>query len=110
MTKHKPIYKLQVQYGKTGGEPQSLKLSAPFTRWFDSDGYFVATPFQRWLASEIPLVGETDPQKVDKSSTGKEFDKVIEPQETHEPTMLAKGPVDSIVSPAARSRKPKKVS
>jgi hypothetical protein len=34
------------------------------TRWFTSDGYFVAKPFQQWLASEIPVVGAADPNNV----------------------------------------------
>ncbi|KAL8670991.1 MAG: hypothetical protein Q9168_004483 [Polycauliona sp. 1 TL-2023] len=67
VTKHKPIYNLQVRYEKLGEEPKKLKISAPFTRWFDSDGYFVATPFQQWLATEIPAVGEADPKKVDRA-------------------------------------------
>ncbi|KAL9610818.1 MAG: hypothetical protein Q9204_009059 [Flavoplaca sp. TL-2023a] len=78
--KHKPIYNLQVQYGKKGEEPQTLKISAPFTRWFDSDGYFVATPFQQWLATEIPAVGKADPKKVDRGS-GKGEGKVIDGQQ-----------------------------
>jgi len=28
------------------------------------DGYFVAKPFQQWLASEIPVVAEADPSNV----------------------------------------------
>lgn len=34
------------------------------TRWFTADGYFVAKPFQQWLASEIPVVGAADPKNV----------------------------------------------
>ena len=68
MTKHKPIYNLHVRYGPPGQEPQVLKISAPFTSWFDSEGYFVAAPFQQWLATEIPAVGEADPQKVHKGA------------------------------------------
>ena len=34
------------------------------TRWFTSDGYFVAKPFQQWLASEVPVIGAADPSYV----------------------------------------------
>jgi hypothetical protein len=34
------------------------------TRWFTADGYFVAKPFQQWLASEVPVVGAADPNNV----------------------------------------------
>ena len=34
------------------------------TRWFTSDGYFVAKPFQQWLASEVPVIGAADPNNV----------------------------------------------
>ena len=31
-----------------------------FTTWFTADGYFVAKPFQQWLASSIGMVGDAD--------------------------------------------------
>ena len=34
------------------------------TRWFTADGYFVAKPFQQWLASEVPVIGQADPNNV----------------------------------------------
>jgi hypothetical protein len=43
---------------------QTLHIRAPFTRWFTSDGYFVAKPFQQWLASEVSVVGAADPNNV----------------------------------------------
>lgn len=43
---------------------KEIKIEAPFTRWFTSDGYFVAKPFQQWLASEIPVIAEVDPSNV----------------------------------------------
>ena len=39
-----------------------MELSAPFTRWFDADGCFVAKPFQQWLATEVPVIGDADPK------------------------------------------------
>lgn len=37
---------------------QTLDIEAPFTKWFTADGEFVAKPFQQWLASNIPVVGD----------------------------------------------------
>lgn len=34
------------------------------TRWFTSDGYFIAKPLQQWLASEVPVIGAADPENV----------------------------------------------
>lgn len=31
-------------------------------QWFTADGFFVAKPFQQWLASGVPLIGEADPK------------------------------------------------
>ncbi|KAL8860119.1 MAG: hypothetical protein Q9178_003383 [Gyalolechia marmorata] len=99
VTKHKPIYNLHVRYGPPGKEPQILKISAPFTRWFDSEGYFVATPFQQWLATEIPTVGEADPQKVHKGA---------EKTERENGENLPEAAVDGGATPSgARSRKSK---
>lgn len=46
-------------------QPTTSEISCPFTRWFDSDGYFVAKPFQQWLAGEIAIIGEADPKSVE---------------------------------------------
>ena len=51
-----------MEYSNPKGETKTLKLSSSFTRWFDVDGFFVAKPFQQWLASEIPLIGQIDPK------------------------------------------------
>ncbi len=42
-----------------------MEISSRFTRWFDNDGFFVAKPFQQWLASEVPAIGEADPANVE---------------------------------------------
>jgi hypothetical protein len=39
-------------------------IQAPFSRWFDADGRFIAVQFQQWLASEIPAIGRADPSKI----------------------------------------------
>ncbi|KAL8643481.1 MAG: hypothetical protein Q9226_008342 [Calogaya cf. arnoldii] len=105
VTKHKPIYNLQVRYGKSGKEEQTLKISAPFTRWFDSDGYFVATPFQQWLATEIPAISEADPKKVIRNS-GKEGEKTTDTQQIKGNADMTKTSGDGV----ARSRNSKKAT
>ncbi|KAI4211232.1 MAG: hypothetical protein LQ351_005916 [Letrouitia transgressa] len=67
VTKHKPVYRIKVRYSERKGDWQTKELSAPFTTWFDADGHFKALPFQRWLASQIPIVGKADTQKAQKS-------------------------------------------
>lgn len=63
--KNTPVYNLTI---RTSSSPlssswQIIKISSPFTRWFDEEGYFVAQPFQQWLASEVPIIGQADPKR-----------------------------------------------
>lgn len=105
VSKHKAIYSLKVHCGRPGRDIENLDLSAPFTRWFDSDGYFVPAPFQRWLASEIPLVGEADPRKVDPENgpTGSIDSQGIAGTQASADTSTGGAPLQ-----AARSRKSKR--
>ncbi|KAI9845136.1 MAG: hypothetical protein M1830_007562, partial [Pleopsidium flavum] len=115
VTKHTPIYNLTVRYlnpsarnsNTTSEQWQTVELSAPFTKWFSADGYFVAKPFQQWLASEIPVVGQADPANVVK---GAGEVKTVELEDI-------KGVLDGLKtvpsvkesgSPATRSRKSKR--
>lgn len=61
-----PTYFLTVRYTvpSAPNEWHETKFDAPFTRWFTADGYFVPKPFQQWLASEVPAIGEADPNNV----------------------------------------------
>ncbi|KAI4250774.1 MAG: hypothetical protein LQ352_005260 [Teloschistes flavicans] len=109
VNKHKPIYNLRVRYEEQGKKPRQLNISAPFTRWFDSDGYFVATPFQQWLASEIPVIGEAVPEKVASSTAGMESNKESgKLKDTVDDTGGSQQPNGASPSTAARSRKSKK--
>lgn len=65
--KHTPIYNITVRYSTSRGDWKTLELQAPFTRWFDADGLFVAKPFQQWLASEVPVIGQADPRTATKA-------------------------------------------
>jgi signal peptidase complex subunit 2 len=40
--------------------PHTRQLRIPFTTWFTADGYFVAKPFQQWVASSVEAVGDVD--------------------------------------------------
>lgn len=63
--KHKPTYFVTARWkGRGSGEWKEKNVQAEFTRWFTRDGVFVAKPFQQWLASEIPVVGDADPNNV----------------------------------------------
>ena len=61
-TKHDPTYHLTVSPPSPSSSPTSppISVSAPFTTWFTSDGYFVAKPFQQWLASSVEAIGNAD--------------------------------------------------
>ncbi|KAK4634918.1 Signal peptidase complex subunit SPC2 [Fulvia fulva] len=58
--KHDPTYYLTVSTTKPNAPATSRQLQAPFTTWFTADGYFVAKPFQQWIASSIEEVGDVD--------------------------------------------------
>lgn len=62
--KHDPTYYIAVT---APASTKALELSCPFTTWFTADGYFVAQPFQQWLASSIDVVAEADQKNSVKS-------------------------------------------
>ena len=43
--------------------------------WFTADGYFVAKPFQQWLASSVQAIGEAD---VKNAATTREEEHVLQ--------------------------------
>lgn len=68
MKKNTPVYNLTIRTSPSSFSPwQTVKISAPFVLWFDEEGYFVAQPFQQWLASEVPIIGQADPKRVTRS-------------------------------------------
>ncbi|KAI9769669.1 MAG: hypothetical protein M1840_003906 [Geoglossum simile] len=61
--KHNPTYCLRVHTQKPQSQDvYTFHISAPFSAWFSADshgmGELVPGPLQKWLASEIPLIGE----------------------------------------------------
>lgn len=74
---------------------KEVKIQAPFTQWFTADGYFVAKPFQEWLASSVPLIGQVDPKNAaEDASQGA----------TKEETVAASG-VSAVIDELASSSK-----
>ena len=65
--------------------------------WFTEDGYFVALPFQQWLASSIQVIGDAD-----SKNAATEEQEVIESEVNGAPS--ASG-VDSKVKGSKRSKK-----
>ena len=103
-----PIYNITVTTTDSSGR-EELQLSSPFTRWFDADGFFIAKPFQQWLAAEIPLIGQIDrknaPGAVDKASGREEATAVVVEQKLETP----KASGGEMPPPAStRSRKARK--
>ncbi|RMZ26363.1 hypothetical protein D0859_09582 [Hortaea werneckii] len=65
--KHEPTYFLAVTVTDSATNTPVLKeLQAPFTTWFTADGYFVAKPFQQWLATSSETVGDADPKNASR--------------------------------------------
>jgi hypothetical protein len=56
-----PVYRVKAQI-TSGSDDKTVDLAAPFSRWFGADGYFVARPFQHFLAAGIAPVGDADPK------------------------------------------------
>ena len=62
------MYNLSITYynASNPSDPIKLKISRPFTQWFDAAGHFVALPFQQMFAAEVPIIGKADPTKAVK--------------------------------------------
>lgn len=61
---------MKITLTSKNGEKKVINLSQPFNQWFDSQGRFVAVPFQEILATNIPAVGKLDPKRVTSASQG----------------------------------------
>ncbi|KAJ3523897.1 hypothetical protein NM208_g12273 [Fusarium decemcellulare] len=62
--KNVPVYNLSITVTDNNSKSSVLKISKPFTGWFDETGQFVAIPFQELLATSVPLIGKRDPKRV----------------------------------------------
>ncbi|KAK4545691.1 hypothetical protein LTR36_002645 [Oleoguttula mirabilis] len=65
--KHEPTYYLTVT--DSGSAASARQIQAPFTTWFTADGYFVAKPFQQWLASSVEAIGAADVKNASRAET-----------------------------------------
>ncbi|KAK1688384.1 microsomal signal peptidase 25 kDa subunit [Colletotrichum godetiae] len=68
--KNVPTYNMKITLTSKNDEKKVINLSKPFNQWFDSQGRFVAVPFQEILATNIPVVGKLDPKRVTSASQG----------------------------------------
>ncbi|KAF3812268.1 hypothetical protein GCG54_00009954 [Colletotrichum gloeosporioides] len=66
--KNVPIYNMKITITPKNGAGKTLELAKPFNQWFDSQGHFVASPFQEILATNIPTIGKLDPKRVQSTS------------------------------------------
>lgn len=49
-------------------------------QWFTADGFFVAAPFQQWLATNIDMVGDADPKNVLDDAAGARTAQSVQPE------------------------------
>ncbi|KAJ0341044.1 hypothetical protein COL922a_002739 [Colletotrichum nupharicola] len=66
--KNVPIYNMKITITPKNGASKTLELAKPLNQWFDSQGHFVASPFQEILATNIPTIGKLDPKRVQSTS------------------------------------------
>jgi hypothetical protein len=70
-----PVYKLTVTTEGKDGKKVVKKVKMEFREWFDEKGAFITKPFQRLLASSVPVIGKADPKNaVPKKEKVKEVD------------------------------------
>ncbi len=62
--KNVPVYNLKITVSPKSGPSSTVDLAESFTQWFDSQGHFVAVPFQELLATAVPVVGRLDPRRI----------------------------------------------
>ncbi|KAF6839870.1 signal peptidase complex [Colletotrichum plurivorum] len=66
--KNVPTYNMKITITSKNGATKKIELSKPFAEWFDSQGHFVATPFQEILATNIPAIGQLNSKRVKSAS------------------------------------------
>ena len=49
-------------------------------QWFTADGFFVAAPFQQWLASNIDMIGDADPKNVTSNAPANVTTQTVSPE------------------------------
>ncbi|KAI0899403.1 SPC25-domain-containing protein [Annulohypoxylon nitens] len=61
--KNIPTYNLKITSIPAKGSPTTIKLARSFTEWFDSQGHFIARPFQTMFAASVPVIAKADPKR-----------------------------------------------
>lgn len=62
--KYTPVYQVTVTVtGKAKGSKSVTSIERPFSEWFDSAGNFVALPFQKMFAVNVPVIAAADPKR-----------------------------------------------
>ena len=56
-------------YSQGSSAPKTIKISRPFSEWFDASGCFIAAPFQQMLAGSVPVIGKAVSEKVTSVSS-----------------------------------------
>lgn len=58
--KYEPKYQLQVRHSNVGDQAglkgSVVEIEASFTKWFTSDGQFMAENFHSWLDEKLPFL------------------------------------------------------
>ena len=67
--KFSPVYKLRVKVKTAKGSVDIHEVEKSFADWFTEDGFFVAKPFQRWLAGSVAVIGDVDTKNAKKGKT-----------------------------------------
>ena len=91
--KHKPSYNLTVKVSNPSSskEEEVFEISAPFMRWFNSQGFFVPEAFQSWIASSIPVIGKSDPSATAAVDEDKETSTSTTAQDSEQPVPPSSG-------------------
>ncbi|TID16446.1 Pre-mRNA-splicing factor ATP-dependent RNA helicase [Venturia nashicola] len=95
--KFDPTYQVTVTTvsKKSPSKTSTLKISAPFSRWFTSDGLFTVKPFQQFLASSVPEIGKADPNNVvEEIGRGSE---AVKPLATSRSVQISANDMDAVL-------------
>ncbi|KAI0889468.1 microsomal signal peptidase 25 kDa subunit-domain-containing protein [Annulohypoxylon maeteangense] len=67
--KNIPTYNLKITSTPKKGTPTTIELARSFTEWFDSQGHFIARPFQTMFATSVPLIAKADPKRAQAAAS-----------------------------------------
>ncbi|KAK6437681.1 signal peptidase complex subunit spc2 [Oleoguttula sp. CCFEE 5521] len=91
--KHEPTYYLTITTNAPSTDPR--KIQAPFPTWFTADGFFVAKPFQQWLASSVGVIGDADAKNAMRDQRDELASPKMPAAEASVPEHIGNGTVES---------------